>query len=117
MNLFRTRKLFKIVQLVRIHHPYVCRMSTTPPARYLPPPNTLSGNHPELAIHPQMNFRSEQRASYPRRAPVAFHLLCIVFVCYACFVFIVFPPLLLSDSLNDRCRCCPLRSTGSSTTV
>ena len=32
----------------------------------IPPPDTLSGNHPELAIHPQMNFHSEQRASYPR---------------------------------------------------
>src|SRR3954471_18227502 len=66
INLFRTRKLFGIGQLTRIHNPHVCRMSTTPPARFPPPPDTLSGKHPELAVHPQVNFRSEQRASYPR---------------------------------------------------
>src|SRR4051812_12368574 len=38
MNLFRTRKLFGIDQLTRIHHTHVCRMSTTPPAWYPPPP-------------------------------------------------------------------------------
>src|SRR3954464_10378315 len=52
MNFFRTRKLFGIDQLTRIHHPYVCRMSTTPPARYLPPPDPLSGNHPEPVKQP-----------------------------------------------------------------
>src|SRR4051812_23934784 len=31
-----------------------------------PPPDTLSGNRPEPVFFPQMNFRSEQRASYPR---------------------------------------------------
>ena len=66
MNLFRTRKLFGIVQLPRIHNPHMCRMSTTPPAWFPPPPNTLSGNHPEVAVHLWMNFRFEQRASYPR---------------------------------------------------
>src|SRR3954467_10127989 len=35
------------------------------PSLIFPPPDTLSGNHPELAIHLRMNFRSEQRASYP----------------------------------------------------
>src|SRR3954464_14577410 len=59
MNLFRTRKLFRMDQLTRIHLSPVCRMSTTPPAWYLPPPNTLSDNHPELAVHPRMNSRSE----------------------------------------------------------
>src|SRR3954466_16275311 len=93
MNLFRTRKLFRIVQLTRIHHPYVCRMSTTPPAWYLPSPDTLSGNHPELAVHPRMNSRSEQHASYYVRASIAFHLSCNTIDCYACFVFIVSPPL------------------------
>src|SRR4051812_14662422 len=57
MNLFRTRKLFGVEQLTRIHHPHMCRMSTTPPAWYLPPPppDHLSGNHPEPAVHPRMN--------------------------------------------------------------
>src|SRR3954462_13833498 len=55
----------------------------------IPPPDTLSGNHPELIVHLRMGFCSEQRVSYNVRAPIAFHLLCIAFVCYACFVFIV----------------------------
>src|ERR1043165_767697 len=47
----------------------------TPPTRVsdvhdtsgmIPPPDTPSGNHPELAVHLRMNFRFEQRASYPR---------------------------------------------------
>ena len=84
MNLFRTRKLFGIDQQTRIHHPRVCRMSTKPP---------VSGNQPELAVHLRMNFRSEQRVSYNVRAPIAFHLLCIAFLCFVCFVFIVSPPL------------------------
>src|SRR3954471_8412189 len=58
-----------------------------------PPPDTLSGNHPELAIHPRMNSRSEQRASYYVRASIAFRLSCNTIVCYACFVFIVSSPL------------------------
>ena len=52
-----------------------------------------------------MNFCSEQRASYYVRSSLAFHLSCIAFVCYVCLVFIVSPPLLLSGSLDDRCRC------------
>src|SRR3954464_2829814 len=92
MNLFRTQKLFGIVQLTRIHHPYVCRMFTTPPAWYLPPPDILSGNHPELAVQPRMNSRSEQRASYYVRASIAFHLSCNTIDCCACFLFIVSSP-------------------------
>ena len=98
MNLFLTRKLFRIVQLTRIHHPYVCRMSTTHQAWSLPPSDTLSDNHPELAVHLRMNFRSEQRASYYVRASITFHLSCNTIVCYACFVFIVSSPLSLSGS-------------------
>src|SRR3954468_2697479 len=64
----------------------------------LPPPDPLSGNHPELAVHPRMNSRSEQRASYYVRASIAFHLSCNTIDCYACFVFIVCSPLSLSDS-------------------
>ena len=60
-----------------------------------PPPDTLSGNHPELAVHPRMNSCSEQRASYYVRASIEFHLSCNTIVCYACFVFIVSSPSLI----------------------
>ena len=39
------------------------------------------------------------------RASIAFHLSCIAFVCYACLYLLFIPPLLLSGSLDDRCRC------------
>src|SRR3954464_2345033 len=53
-----------------------------------------------------MNSRSVQRVSYNVRAPLTFHLSCHSFDCYACFVFVVSsPPLLLSGSPDDRCRC------------
>src|ERR1043165_6934337 len=54
-----------------------------------PPPDTLSGNHPEPVFHPQMNSRSEQRTSYYVRASVSFLLSCNIIVCCSCFVFIV----------------------------
>src|SRR3954471_8420445 len=46
-----------------------------------PPPYTLSGNHPGLAVHPRMNCRSEQRASYYVRVSIAFRLSCATIVC------------------------------------
>src|SRR3954464_12619899 len=61
-----------------------------------PPPVTLSGNHPEPVLHPQMNSRSMQRVSYNVRAPLTFHLSCHSFDCYDFFVFIVSPPSPLS---------------------
>ena len=70
-----------------------CQMSTTPRAWYLPSPDTLSGNYPELAVHPRMNFRSELISSYYVTAPITIHLSCHAFVCYACFIFTVSPPL------------------------
>src|SRR4051812_2491501 len=73
-----------------------------------PPPGTPSGNHPEPVLHPQMNSHSVHRVSYNVRAPLTFHLSCHSFDCYDLFVFIVsppLPPLLLSDSPDDRCRC------------
>src|SRR4051812_31998456 len=59
------------------------------PFGMIPPPDTLSGNHPELAVHHRMNSRSEQRASYYVRASIAFLLSCNKIDFYACFVFIV----------------------------
>src|ERR1041384_6502099 len=88
MNLFRTRKLFGIDQLTRIHHPHVSRMSTTPPASS-PPPSTLSANHPEPVFHPRIIFRSEHIATNYVRSSIVFHLSCITIDCYVCLVFIV----------------------------
>src|SRR3954463_12896311 len=60
------------------------------PSGMMPPlSDTLSGNHPEPVFHPRMNSRSEHIALYYVRAPLTFHLSCIAFGCYACFVFIV----------------------------
>src|ERR1041385_1777347 len=68
-------------------------MSMTPPAWYLPPPDTLSGNHPELAVHPRMNFRSMHIASYYVRAPITFHLSCHVSICICLLNIYCFSPL------------------------
>src|SRR3954467_12186125 len=71
-----------------------------------PPPGTPSGNHPEPVLHPRMNSRSVQRVSFNVRALLTLHTSCFSIVCYACLVFIVSsPPLLLSDSPDDQCRC------------
>src|SRR3954464_15349240 len=63
------------------------------PGLIFPPPYTLSGNHPEPIVHPRMNSRFEQRASYYVRVSIAFRLSCNKIDCYACFVFIVSSPL------------------------
>src|SRR3954467_6050282 len=53
-----------------------------------------------------MNSRSEQCASNYVRSSIAFHLSCDTIDCYACFcIYCFFPPLLLSGSPDDRCRC------------
>src|SRR4051812_48958495 len=65
------------------------------PGLIFPPPDTLSGNHPEPIVHPRMNSRSEQHASYYVGASIAFHMSCITIVCYAYFVFIVSSPSLI----------------------
>src|ERR1041385_1862199 len=59
----------------------------------LPPPDTLSGNHPEPVVHPQMNSRSEHNTSYCVITPIAIHLSCHAYVCYDCFVIYCFFPL------------------------
>ena len=93
MNLFRTRKLFGIDQLHRIYHPHVCRMSTTPPA-WSPPPDTLSGNHPEPVPHPRMISRSEPDTLYCVRSPITIHLSCHALIAIVYFVFTFSPPLI-----------------------
>src|ERR1041385_4573971 len=60
-----------------------------------PPPDTLSGNHPELAVHPRMNSRPEHNTLHCVRTPLTFHLsghapVCICLLCIYCF----FPPLI-----------------------
>ena len=94
MNLFRTRMLFGIDQLNRIHHPHVFRMSTTPPA-WSPPSDTLSGNHPEPVVRPRMNSRSEQYTLYRVRTPLTLRCHCVVFVLPLLSCIYCFSPLLI----------------------
>src|SRR4051812_48475211 len=62
--------------------------------RHDPPlSDTLSGKHPELAVRPQMNSRSEQYTLYCVRAPSTLCLPCVEFVLLLCCVFIVSSPL------------------------
>src|SRR3954471_788751 len=42
----------------------------------IPPPDTLSGNHPEPVLHPRMNSRFVHRASYNVRATFTIHMSC-----------------------------------------
>src|ERR1041385_7090160 len=56
-----------------------------------PPPVALSGNHPELAVHPRMNSRSEQRASHCVRTPLTLHLSCHAYVCILLLCIYCFP--------------------------
>src|ERR1041385_5402017 len=93
MNLFRTRMFLGIDQLARIHPPLCCSGNHDTSGLILPPLDTLSGNHPEPVVHPQMNFRSEQRVLHRVRIPITFHLschasVCICLLCIYCF----FPP-------------------------
>src|SRR4051812_35666386 len=67
-------------------------------SRMIPPPGTLSGNHPELAVHPRMNFLSEHRLSHNVRASIAFHLSVIQLFAMIAFYLLFLPPLLLSGS-------------------
>ena len=57
-----------------------------------PHPDTMSGNHPEPVLHPQMNSRFVQRISFNVRAPLTLHTPFLSFVCYACCVFTVSSP-------------------------
>ena len=65
------------------------------------PSDCTADNHPELVVHPRMNFRSEQNTLYCVRTPLTLHTSCHAFDCYTCCVFIVSPPL----------SCCPVVPT------
>src|SRR3954465_10500230 len=86
--------------------PPLCLSGThdTPGLTFPPPRTPCPVITPEPAIHRQMNSRSELKSSYHVSSSISF--ICHVLYCsYDCFIFIVPPPLLLSDSLDDRCRC------------
>src|ERR1041384_1891705 len=57
-----------------------------------PPPDTLSGNHPEPVLHPRMNSRSVHCAAYCVRAPSTLHMSCHLSICYDFFIFTISPP-------------------------
>src|SRR4051812_28404854 len=61
------------------------------PGLIFPPPDTLSGNHPEPVLHPRMNSRSVQRVSFCVRTSLTFHMschayVCILLLCIYCFL-------------------------------
>src|SRR4051812_40347843 len=58
-------------------------------------PDHLSGNHPEPAVHPRMNFRFEQRALHCDRTPLTFHTSCHASICYDCLYLLCLSPLYL----------------------
>src|SRR3954471_1921903 len=60
------------------------------PGLIFPPPDTLSGNHPEPVLRPRINSRSEQYTVYRVRAPLTLCFPCDVFIllalpCIYCF--------------------------------
>ena len=71
-----------------IRSPHPSNIPHTEPS----PSGCTTDNHPELAVHPWMNFRSEQNTLYCVRAPLTLHTSCHASVCYDCFVFTVFIP-------------------------
>src|SRR3954469_2786700 len=58
-----------------------------------PPPDTLSGNHPEPVFHPRMNSSSELIASYYVRSSFAFHLSCDALIAMIAVYLLFLPPL------------------------
>ena len=90
-------------------------MSTTPPARYLPPPDHLSGNHTEPVKLP-VKFRFvrnvNRRGSSPLTQRIAVYFICIAFI-----VVYLLSPHSSINSRYDRCWFYPPCSTTSSTTV
>src|SRR3954463_14593628 len=66
-----------------------------------PPPDPLSGNHPEPVVHLRMNSRSVQCVSFNVRAPLTLH--CHAFLL---FVLIIVYLLFLPPLISGRPRCC-----------
>src|SRR3954463_35006 len=73
----------------------------TPPTRVsdvhdtsdmIPPPDTLSGNHPEPVFHPRMNPSSELIASYYVRSSFVFHLSCHALIAMIAVYLLFLPP-------------------------
>src|SRR4051812_9610062 len=103
MKLFRTRTLFGIDQLTRIHPSYFCRMSTTPPARYLPPPDHLSGNHLE-----PVKFRFVRNVNHRVSSPLSLGIAMYCLVILSLPFIFSSPPPLSTDRRYARRRCFPL---------
>src|ERR1041385_3794292 len=76
--------------------PFTCFSDVHDTSDMLPsPPDTLSDNHPELAVHPRMNSHSDHNTLHCVRTPLTLHLschapVCICLLCIYCF----FPPLI-----------------------
>ena len=70
------------------------------PGLIFPPPDTLSGNHPERVLLLRMISRSEHRALYNVSSSISIHLSCHALIVIACCVFTVSPPL-----FSGRPRC------------
>src|SRR4051812_43918742 len=79
-------------QLARIQYPHVCQMSLTLQTWKLPS-GSSGDNHSELAVHPRMNFRSEQCALHCVRSPLTLHTSCHASVCYDCLHLLCLFPL------------------------
>ena len=107
MILFRTRKLFGIDQLTRIHHPHVCRMSTTSPA-WFPPLRTPCPviTRSQYFIHRWIPAPSHMQCTALEHCQLcACHVLYLY--CYCCCVFTVPPPYSPVDPrYYRRWRCC-----------
>src|SRR3954466_1277791 len=95
MNLFRTRMFLRIYPLARIHPLTFVRYTRHPRLDPSPLRTPCPVITPEPAIHRQMNSRSELKSSYHVSSSISF--ICHVLYCsYACFVFTVSSPPLLS---------------------
>src|SRR4051812_35059468 len=92
MNLFRTRKLFGIAQLTPNTQPTRVSDIHDTSGMIFPPPDTLSGNHPEPVFHRRMNSSSELIASYYVRSSFAFHLSCHALIAMIALYLLFLPP-------------------------
>src|SRR3954463_4315148 len=80
--------------------PSICVSDVHDTSGMTPPPDTLSGNHPEPVFHPRMNSCFELIASYYVRAPFTIHLSF-----HALFAMIAVYILFLPPLISARPRC------------